>query len=81
MINNNGANLSLTVAEQINKFLEYVDGNKINLVATHFGLVIDDKYDYGETLDKIMYFCCKSLSNSIEVLKFIDNGYKGCDKC
>ena len=65
-----------TVSQTINEYLNYVDGYKINLIATYFELTISDKYDYGDTLDTILYFCNDSLSNSIAVLDFINNDYK-----
>ena len=76
MINNMQVNIKDTVSQTINEYLNYVDGYKINLIATYFELTIDDKYDYGATMDSILYFCSDSLMNSIAVLDFINNDYK-----
>lgn len=76
MINNMQVNIKDTVSQTINEYLNYVDGYKINLIATYFELAINDKYDYGNTLDTILYFCSDSLMNSIAVLDFINNDYK-----
>ena len=76
MINNMQVNVKNAIAKTINDYLEYVDGRKINLIATYFELTINDKYDYGATLDSILYFCSDSLMNSIAVLDFINNDYK-----
>lgn len=76
MINNMQVNVKNAIAKTINDYLEYVDGRKINLIATYFELTINDKYDYGDTLDTILYFCSDSLMNSIAVLDFINNDYK-----
>lgn len=76
MINNMQVDIKDTVSQTINEYLNYVDGYKINLIATYFELTISDKYDYGDTLDNILYFCNDSLMNSIAVLDFINNDYK-----
>ena len=76
MLNNIQSDIKDTVSDAINEYLNYVDGYKINLVATHFKLTISNKYDYGATLDEILYFCIADLSNSIAVLNFINNDYK-----
>lgn len=76
MINNKQVSVKNAIAKTINEYLEYVDGHKINLIATYFELTINDKYDYGDTLDTILYFCSDSLMNSIAVLDFINNDYK-----
>ena len=76
MINNKQVSVKNAIAKTINEYLEYVDGYKINLIATYFELTINDKYDYGATLDSILYFCSDSLMNSIAVLDFINNDYK-----
>ena len=76
MINNKQVSVKNAIAKTINEYLNYVDGYKINLIANYFELTIDDKYDYGATLDSILYFCSDSLMNSIAVLDFINNDYK-----
>lgn len=76
MINNIDRNIKDDIAKVINSHLDYVDGRKVNLLATYLGLEIIDKYDYGYTLDLILYYCIDSLENSIKVLNFINNGYK-----
>lgn len=76
MINNKQVSIKNAIAKTINEYLEYADGRKINLIATYFELTINDKYDYGVTLDSILYFCSDSLMNSIAVLDFINNDYK-----
>ena len=76
MINNMQVSIKDEIAHTLNEYLNYVDGYKINLIATYFELTINDKYDYGATLDSILYFCSDSLMNSIAVLDFINNDYK-----
>ena len=76
MLNNKQVSLKSEIAKTIDKYLEYVDGNKINLIATYLNFKIYDKYNYGSTLDDIKYYCNVSLSNSLIVLNFINNDYK-----
>ena len=76
MINNLQLNIKDSIANAINEHLNYVDGHKINLVATHFKIVINDKYDYGDQLDNIYNLCLLDLHNSLAVLNFIYNDYK-----
>lgn len=76
MMNNIGKNLKDSIASEINSYLNYVDGSKINLIANYLELTINDKYDYGSTLDEILYYCCNSLANCNKVLLFIDNNYQ-----
>ena len=75
--NNIDESLKKEISRTINNWLDYNDGNKINLVAVNFNIVINDKYDYGDTLDKILIYCNASLQNGINVLQFINNGFKG----
>lgn len=74
--NNIDESLKKEISRTINNWLDYNDGNKINLVAVNFNIVINDKYDYGDTLDKILIYCNASLQNSINVLQFINNDFK-----
>lgn len=76
MKNNNLVSLKSEIANTIDEYLEYVDGYKINLIATYLNFNIYDKYDYGSALNDIKYYCNVSLSNSIIVLNFINNDYK-----
>lgn len=75
--NNIDESLKKEISRTINNWLDYNDGNKINLVAVNFNIVINDKYDYGDTLDKILIYCNASLQNGINVLQFINNDFKG----
>lgn len=75
--NNIDESLKKEISRTINSWLDYNDGNKINLVAVNFNIVINDKYDYGDTLDKILIYCNASLQNGINVLQFINNDFKG----
>lgn len=75
-LNNIDESLKKEISRTINNWLDYNDGNKINLVAVNFNIVINDKYDYGDTLDKILIYCNASLQNSINVLQFINNDFK-----
>jgi hypothetical protein len=76
MSNNLGKDLQDSLSGTINNYLNYVDGNKINLLANHIKVSVSDKYDYGATLDEILYFCHVSLENCIVVLNFINNDYQ-----
>lgn len=75
-LNNINKSLKSEMSQVINDWLNYNDGSKINLVAVNFNITINDKYDYGDTLDKILIYCNASLQNSINVLQFINNDFK-----
>lgn len=78
MTNSVDNNLTTAIAEQLNLWLNYVDGYKLRLITNYFNIdpMTNDKYDYGCYMDAILYHCNDSLENSINILKFINNGYK-----
>lgn len=75
-MSNNDKSLNIVISGTINDYLDFIDGSKIRLIANNFNLEYDDKYDYGNILDLILYFTSESLENSIKVLQFINNDFK-----
>ena len=78
MVNAMGNDLKLDISQTLNEWINYRGGYELQLVVSRFGIdhMTDDKHDFGSYMDSILFYCNKSLSNSIEVLTFINNNYK-----
>ena len=77
-INAIGKDLKLDISQSLNEWLNYRSGHELRLIVSMFGIdqMTDDKHDLGSFMDAILYYCNASLSNSIDVLTFINNDYK-----
>ena len=77
-INAIGNDLKLDISQALNEWLNYRSGHELQLIVSMFDIdpMTDDKHDLGSFMDAILYYCNTRLSNSIEILKFINNDYK-----
>lgn len=77
-INAIGNDLKLDISRTLNEWLEYQNGIKLRFIASEFNIDImtNDIYDYVSYIDAILLHCNDNLGNSINILQFINNGYK-----
>ena len=78
IINAISNDLKLGISQSLNEWLNYCNGIELRLIVSRFGIdpMTDDRHDLGSFMDAILYYCNDSLSNSIEILTFINNDYK-----